>query len=239
MPSDAFLMSLWTLRNPIKVLFNTEGLLLCKNHTFLFDIGLVGPAPTSVRWTCLMLDLQLTLSDYLSRSYSHLKNIKLCANMTVKNMFTSDLLLDPGEGKTFKQWTSYCTCIYFICAVSCLTAVFRLKWPDQVMKKKTGQCFSVSLNRKLQNQSIQQAKMMKYSCTQTHMLKLLKSLTQSLLIHCYYLLTGVSFSQAKLMGLTSSQGTGAIPREMSFPVPKGGSWHDLYDYIRYSYRYSV
>lgn len=239
MPSDAFLMSLWTLRNPIKVLFNTEGLLLCKNHTFLFDIGLVGPAPTSVRWTCLMLDLQLTLSDYLSRSYSHLKNIKLCANMTVKNMFTSDLLLDPGEGKTFKQWTSYCTCIYFICAVSCLTAVFRLKWPDQVMKKKTGQCFSVSLNRKLQNQTIQRAKMMKYSCTQTHMLKLLKSLTQSLLIHCYYLLTGVSFSQAKLMGLTSSQGTGAIPREMSFPVPKGGSWHDLYDYIRYSYRYSV
>uniref|UniRef100_I3KVN4 WD repeat domain 90 n=1 Tax=Oreochromis niloticus TaxID=8128 RepID=I3KVN4_ORENI len=108
--------------------------------------GLVGPAPTSVRWTCLMLDLQLTLSDYLSRSYSHLKNIKLCANMTVKNMFTSDLLLDPGE---------------------------------------------------------------------------------------------VSFSQAKLMGLTSSQGTGAIPREMSFPVPKGGSWHDLYDYIRYSYRYSM
>uniref|UniRef100_A0A3P8PJE8 WD repeat domain 90 n=1 Tax=Astatotilapia calliptera TaxID=8154 RepID=A0A3P8PJE8_ASTCA len=106
---------------------------------------LVGPAPTSVRWTCLMLDLQLTLSDYLSRSYSHLKNIKLCANMTVKNMFTSDLLLDPG----------------------------------------------------------------------------------------------VSFSQAKLMGLTSSQGTGAIPREMSFPVPKGGSWHDLYDYIRYSYRYSL
>uniref|UniRef100_A0A3Q4I1F2 WD repeat-containing protein 90 n=1 Tax=Neolamprologus brichardi TaxID=32507 RepID=A0A3Q4I1F2_NEOBR len=106
---------------------------------------LVGPAPTSVRWTCLMLDLQLTLSDYLSRSYIHLKNIKLCANMTVKNMFTSDLLLDPG----------------------------------------------------------------------------------------------VSFSQAKLMGLTSSQGTGAIPREMSFPVPKGGSWHDLYDYIRYSYRYSL
>ncbi|XP_063337464.1 WD repeat-containing protein 90 isoform X3 [Pelmatolapia mariae] len=101
--------------------------------------GLVGPAPTSVRWTCLMLDLQLTLSDYISRSYSHLKNIKLCANMTVKNMFTSDLLLDPG----------------------------------------------------------------------------------------------VSFSQAKLMGLTSSQGTGAIPREMSFPVPKGGSWHDLYDYIRF------
>ncbi|XP_028424157.1 WD repeat-containing protein 90 isoform X2 [Perca flavescens] len=101
--------------------------------------GLVGPAPTLVRWTCLMLDLQYTLSVYLHRCYSQLKSIKLCANMAVKNMFTSDLLLDPG----------------------------------------------------------------------------------------------VSFSEAKLMGLASSQGTGPIPRDMSYPVPKGGSWHDLYDYIRF------
>uniref|UniRef100_A0A3B4T934 WD repeat domain 90 n=1 Tax=Seriola dumerili TaxID=41447 RepID=A0A3B4T934_SERDU len=101
--------------------------------------GLVGPAPTSVRWTCLMLDLQYTLSVYLNRSYTHLKSIKLCANMVVKNMFTSDLLLDPG----------------------------------------------------------------------------------------------VSFSEAKLMGLPSSQGTRPMPRDMSFPAPKGGSWHDLYDYIKF------
>ncbi|KAM8730726.1 WD repeat-containing protein 90 isoform 2-T2 [Acanthopagrus schlegelii] len=101
--------------------------------------GLVGPAPTSVRWTCLMLDLQYTLSVYLSRCYSHLRSIKLCANMAVKNIFTSDLLLDPG----------------------------------------------------------------------------------------------VSFSEAKLLGLSSSQGTGPMPRDMSFPVPKGASWHDLYDYIRF------
>uniref|UniRef100_A0A3Q3FLA8 WD repeat domain 90 n=1 Tax=Labrus bergylta TaxID=56723 RepID=A0A3Q3FLA8_9LABR len=98
---------------------------------------LVGPAPSSVQWTCLMLDLQYTLSVYLDCRYSNLKSIKLCANMAVKNMFTSDLLLDP-----------------------------------------------------------------------------------------------VSFSEAKLMGLSSSDGTGPIPREMSFPVPKGGSWHDVYEYIR-------
>ncbi|XP_047466070.1 WD repeat-containing protein 90 [Mugil cephalus] len=101
--------------------------------------GLVGPAPTSVRWTCLMLDLQCILSAYLSRGYSHLKSIKLCANMAVKNMFTSDLLLDPG----------------------------------------------------------------------------------------------VSFSEAKLLGLASSRGTGPMPRDMSFPLPKGGSWHDIYDYIKF------
>ncbi|KAF3853462.1 hypothetical protein F7725_014150, partial [Dissostichus mawsoni] len=101
--------------------------------------GLVGPAPTSVRWTCLTLDLQYTLSVYLNRCYSQLKSIKLCANMAVKNMFTSNLLLDPG----------------------------------------------------------------------------------------------LSFSEAKLMGLVSSEGTGPVPRDMSFPVPKGGSWHDLYDHIRF------
>ncbi|KAF7204596.1 WD repeat-containing protein 90 isoform X2 [Nothobranchius furzeri] len=101
--------------------------------------GVVGPAPSSVRWTCLMMDLQFTLSVYLNRHYSHLKSIKLCANMAVKNMFTTDLLLDPG----------------------------------------------------------------------------------------------VSFSQAKQRGLSSSQGTGPMPREMSFPVPRGGSWNDLYDYIKF------
>lgn len=64
--------------------------------------GLVGPAPPSVRWTCLMLDLQYTLSLYLKHCYSHLKSIKLCANMSVKNMFTSNLLIDPGD--TLKMW---------------------------------------------------------------------------------------------------------------------------------------
>lgn len=67
--------------------------------------GLVGPAPTSVRWTCLMLDLQYILSVYLNRCYSQLKSVKLCANIAVKNMFTSDLLLDPGE--TYSRYVLY------------------------------------------------------------------------------------------------------------------------------------
>lgn len=74
-------------------------LLECRQYFWLCDAGLVGRAPTSVRWTCLMMDLQFTLSVYLNRHYSHLKSIKLCANMAVKNMFTSDLLLDPGENQ--------------------------------------------------------------------------------------------------------------------------------------------
>lgn len=37
------------------------------------------------------------------------------------------------------------------------------------------------------------------------------------------------------MGLASSNGRGAMPRDMTFPVPKGCSWHDLYDYIRYAH----
>uniref|UniRef100_H2ZYH0 WD repeat domain 90 n=1 Tax=Latimeria chalumnae TaxID=7897 RepID=H2ZYH0_LATCH len=58
--------------------------------------GLVGPAPASVRWTCLMLDLHYILSVYLSRRYSHLKSLKLCSSLTVKNLFTSDILFDPS-----------------------------------------------------------------------------------------------------------------------------------------------
>ncbi|XP_052451971.1 WD repeat-containing protein 90 isoform X2 [Carassius gibelio] len=58
--------------------------------------GLVGRAPPSTRWTCLTMDLHYVLSVYLNRTHSHLKSIKLCANMSVKNIITSDLLFDPG-----------------------------------------------------------------------------------------------------------------------------------------------
>lgn len=69
--------------------------LICKNSLY-FCPGLPDPAPFSVRWMCLMMDLQYTLSVYLSLCHSHLKGVKLCANLSVKNMFTSDLLHDPG-----------------------------------------------------------------------------------------------------------------------------------------------
>ncbi|KAM6424013.1 WD repeat-containing protein 90 isoform 1-T1 [Liasis olivaceus] len=57
---------------------------------------LVGLAPSNVRWTCLMLDLRHILGLYLNRTYSHLKSVKLCSNLLVKNLFTSDLLFDPA-----------------------------------------------------------------------------------------------------------------------------------------------
>uniref|UniRef100_A0A674I2E1 WD repeat domain 90 n=1 Tax=Terrapene triunguis TaxID=2587831 RepID=A0A674I2E1_9SAUR len=57
---------------------------------------LVGVAPANVRWTCLMLDLHYILSMYLNRRCSHLKSIKLCSNLLVKNVYTSDLLFEPG-----------------------------------------------------------------------------------------------------------------------------------------------
>uniref|UniRef100_UPI00398F26DD WD repeat-containing protein 90 n=1 Tax=Pristiophorus japonicus TaxID=55135 RepID=UPI00398F26DD len=57
---------------------------------------LVGLAPVGVKWTCLMMDLQYILSFYLNRHYSHLKSIKLCSNMFVKNIFTSELVFEPS-----------------------------------------------------------------------------------------------------------------------------------------------
>ncbi|XP_051927362.1 WD repeat-containing protein 90 [Hippocampus zosterae] len=54
------------------------------------------PEKPRVHWTCLMMDLQCTLATYLNqRYYSHLKNVKLCAWMSVKSLFTSDLQLNP------------------------------------------------------------------------------------------------------------------------------------------------
>ncbi|XP_053476383.1 WD repeat-containing protein 90-like [Ictalurus furcatus] len=101
--------------------------------------GLVGPAPVGVRWTCLAMDLRYVLSVYLNRTHSHLKSIKLCANMAVKNVVTSDLMLEPG----------------------------------------------------------------------------------------------LSFSEFRQAGVVLPEGTAPMPRDMCFPVPKGSSWHQLYDYIRF------
>jgi len=63
------------------------------------------------RWTFLCLDLRDILSRYLSCSFSYVKNIKLCANILVKNSFTSDIEYSPLEvpgatkvgGGTYRQ----------------------------------------------------------------------------------------------------------------------------------------
>uniref|UniRef100_F6WAH4 WD repeat-containing protein 90 n=1 Tax=Xenopus tropicalis TaxID=8364 RepID=F6WAH4_XENTR len=100
--------------------------------------GMVGPAPSGSRWTCLLLDVQYILSLYLSRRYSHLRSAKLCSNLLVKNLMTSDLLFNPE--------------------VNFMEARHAKPLPD---------------------------------------------------------------------------GISPMPREMSFPVPKGEKWHDLYDFIMF------
>ena len=62
----------------------------------LISAGLVGIAPQSSRWTLLVLDFNYILSIFLNRKYSHLKNIRLCANMFLKGLFTSDMDYKPG-----------------------------------------------------------------------------------------------------------------------------------------------
>ncbi|XP_064636675.1 WD repeat-containing protein 90-like [Lineus longissimus] len=55
-----------------------------------------GPTPMSSRWTMLCLDFSYILSMYLNRKYSYMKSIRLCANMFVKNIITSDVEYEPG-----------------------------------------------------------------------------------------------------------------------------------------------
>lgn len=63
----------------------------------------------SSRWTFLSLNLKEILSKYLSCKHSYLKNIKLCANILVKNVFTSDLEYSPlaSESKIMGQYLSH------------------------------------------------------------------------------------------------------------------------------------
>ncbi|NXS87661.1 WDR90 protein, partial [Erpornis zantholeuca] len=58
--------------------------------------GASGAAPADVRWTCLVLDLPSILGLYLNRRYGHLRGVKLCSSLLVKNLCTSDLLFEPG-----------------------------------------------------------------------------------------------------------------------------------------------
>lgn len=63
----------------------------------------------SSRWTFLSLNLKETLSKYLFSNYSYLKNIKLCASVLVKGVFTSDIEYSPlaggdtGNSQYFRQ----------------------------------------------------------------------------------------------------------------------------------------
>ena len=51
--------------------------------------------PLHVKWTLLMLDLKAILSHYLHSHYAYLKNVKICSNLLVKNVFTSDIEYSP------------------------------------------------------------------------------------------------------------------------------------------------
>ncbi|XP_072042911.1 WD repeat-containing protein 90-like [Amphiura filiformis] len=55
-----------------------------------------GPAPATTRWTLLLLDFQYILSMYLNRKYAYLKSVRLCANLFIKNLFTTDIQYEPG-----------------------------------------------------------------------------------------------------------------------------------------------
>ncbi|XP_007453739.1 PREDICTED: WD repeat-containing protein 90 [Lipotes vexillifer] len=67
---------------------------ICETGTPRKDLAGVGSP--GARWTCLQLDLHDILLVYLNRRYSHLKSIRLCASLLVRNLYTSDLCFDPA-----------------------------------------------------------------------------------------------------------------------------------------------
>jgi hypothetical protein len=60
----------------------------------------------SNQWTVVHVDLAKTLEGYTSRRYKHLKGIQLCANLLVRSVIVTDLILDdpsthPREMRLF------------------------------------------------------------------------------------------------------------------------------------------
>lgn len=51
------------------------------------------------RWILLKINLRAILSDYLHTKYSYLKNVKICANLLVKNVLTSEFDYIPNDSK--------------------------------------------------------------------------------------------------------------------------------------------
>ncbi|KAF5928623.1 hypothetical protein HPG69_007508 [Diceros bicornis minor] len=71
---------------------------ICEAGTSKKDLA--GVPPTGARWTCLQLDLHDILLVYLNRRYGHLKGVRLCANLLVRSLYTSDLCFDPAVTAT-------------------------------------------------------------------------------------------------------------------------------------------
>ena len=57
---------------------------------------LSGAAPPITRWTVLCVDLITLTQTYANRQFQCVRGYKLCANLQIKNVVTSDFLYEPG-----------------------------------------------------------------------------------------------------------------------------------------------
>lgn len=70
------------------------------------DKGRKNGAPKSLempRWTLLVFDLRATLMQHLNAKFAYVKNIKLCANLLVKGVFTSSTEYSPVIDEELRQ----------------------------------------------------------------------------------------------------------------------------------------
>jgi WD40 repeat protein len=71
-----------------------KGTVYEKLETMAKDLS--GAAPPVTKWTVLCVDLTNLTQVYANRSFHYIRSFKICANVLVKNVITSDLLYEPG-----------------------------------------------------------------------------------------------------------------------------------------------
>lgn len=55
-----------------------------------------GLAPPVTKWTIFCVDLINLVQSYSNRSYSCVRGLKICSNLLIKNVITSDIMYEPG-----------------------------------------------------------------------------------------------------------------------------------------------
>ena len=58
--------------------------------------GVQGAAPSSARWTMLIVDLKASMLIYFKARFRHLKGVTICSSCHVKGVFTSATEYDPS-----------------------------------------------------------------------------------------------------------------------------------------------
>lgn len=90
---EAVLVSISNVINKVKISSDSLDIPYSFNETT--PTSQATPTPDNSCWTCLVIDHLTIASDYWGRGYECINSVKICANVLLKSLITSDNLYHP------------------------------------------------------------------------------------------------------------------------------------------------